>query len=149
MSQTINASTGLRVAMLVGPGMKDALDGGEVRIYGGIRPAAADDSLGAALLLCTVKVDGTDGIAFDDTVPGLLTKPAADTWTGYNVASGTATFFRVVQPVDTGAASTSAPRLQGSVGVVGADLNLDAVSLVAGAPTPISSFNVGIYAQLP
>ena len=146
---TINSSTGLRTSMLVGPGVKPTLDGGEIRIYSGIRPATADDSLGAAVLLCTVLLDGTDGIVFNDSTAGILTKPAGATWTGDNVASGTATFFRIVQSADTGAASTSAPRLQGTVGVVGADLNLDTVALISGLPTPVSSFNIGIYAQLP
>ena len=146
---TINSSTGLRVAMLAGPGVKPSMDGSEIRIYGGIRPAAADDSLGAAVLLCTVRLGGSTGIVFDATTSGLLTKPSGDTWTGNNVASGTATWFRIVQPADTGAASTTAPRIQGSVGVVGADLNLDTVALISGLPTPVTSFNIGIYAQLP
>ena len=144
---TINSSTGLRVAMLAAT--KSVLDGGEIRIYGGIRPAAADDSLGAAVLLCTVRLNGTGGIAFDDSTTGILVKPTGAAWTGDNVASGTATFFRVVQPADTGAASTSAPRIQGAVGVVAADLNLDTVALISGLPTPVTSFNIGIYAQLP
>lgn len=146
---TINSSTGLRASMLAGPGVKPTLDGGEIRIYSGIRPAAADDSLGAAVLLCTVLLNGTDGVVFSDSTAGILAKPAGATWTGNNVASGTATFFRIVQSADTGAASTSAPRLQGTVGVVAADLNLDTVALISGLPTPISSFNIGIYAQLP
>lgn len=144
---TINSSTALRVGMLAA--IKEMLDGGELRIYGGIRPGAADDSIGAATLLCTVKLDGTDGIEFDDSTSGLLVKPTGATWTGDNVATGTATWFRVVQSGDTGAASTSAPRIQGTVGVVGADLNLDSAALVSGQPTPITAFNIGIYAQLP
>ena len=144
---TINSSTGLRVAMLAAT--KSVLDGGEIRIYGGIRPAAADDSLGAAVLLCTVRLNGAAGIAFDDSTTGILVKPTGAAWTGDNVASGTATFFRIVQSADTGAASTSAPRIQGTVGVVAADLNLDTVALISGLPTPVTSFNIGIYAQLP
>ena len=144
---TINSSTGLRVAMLAAT--KSVLNGGEIRIYGGIRPAAADDSLGAAVLLCTVRLNGTNGIVFDDSTTGILVKPTGAAWTGDNVASGTATFFRIVQPADTGAASTTAPRIQGAVGVVAADLNLDTVALISGLPTPVTSFNIGIYAQLP
>lgn len=143
----INTSTDLRVDMLAA--VKATLDGGEIRIYSGIRPAAADDGIGAAVLLCTVRLNGSTGIVFDATTPGLLTKPSGATWTGNNVASGTATWFRIVQPADTGAASTTAPRIQGSVGVVGADLNLDTVALTSGLPTPINSFNIGVYAQLP
>lgn len=147
MASVVNSSTGLRVLML--DAVKTALDGAQIEIYGGIRPEAADDSMGAAVLLCTVLLGGTDGLVFDDATPGLLVKPSGATWTGDNVATGTATHFRLVLPDDTGAASTTAPRLQGSVGVVGADLNLDTVSLVSGLPTPINSFNIGIYAQLP
>lgn len=147
MSQTINASTSLRTSML--GAVKTLLAGGEIRAYGGIRPASSDDSLGAAVLLCTIKKDGTTGITLDDTVAGLLTIPAGHTWTGTNSNSGTATFFRICQPADVGDASVSAPRLQGTIGVVGADLNLDTVALVSGQPTPVSSFNIGVYAQLP
>jgi len=135
--------------MLAGPGVKSSLDGGEVRIYGGIRPESADDGIGAATLLCTANLGGSSGITLDDSTPGLLKIPDGDNWVGSNAATGTATFFRVCQSADTGAASTSAPRIQGSVGVVGADLNLDTVSLVSGLETPIRSFNIGIYGQLP
>ena len=146
---TISTSTGLRASMLAGPGVKPSLDGGEIRIYGGIAPAAADDGLGAATLLCTVKLGGSSGITFDDSTAGLLKIPGGASWHGANAATGTATFFRVCQAADTGAASTSAPRIQGSVGVVGADLNLDTVSLVSGLDTPIRSYNISIYGQLP
>lgn len=146
---TISTSTALRVAMLSGPGVKPTLDGGEIRIYGGIAPASADDGIGGATLLCSVKLDGTDGITLDDSTIGVLAIPAGANWFGTNTGTGTATFYRVCQSSDTGAASTSAPRIQGSVGVVGADLNLDTVSLVSGLDTPIRSFNIGIYGQLP
>ncbi len=146
---TISTSTALRVSMLAGPGVKPSLDGGEIRIYGGIQPASPDDSLGGATLLCTVRLNGTTGVTWDDSTLGLLKIPAAAEWKGTNSNGGTATFFRVCQASDAGAASTSAPRVQGSVGVVGADLNLDTVSLVNGQDTPIRSFNIGIYAQLP
>lgn len=144
---SINTSTDLRVSMLAA--VKTKLDGGEIRIYGGIRPAAADDSIGAAPLLCVIKVSGGSGITLDNSTPGLLTKPDGTTWTGDNVASGTATWFRMVHSADAGDATTGAPRIQGTVGVVGADLNLDTVALVSGLPTPVMSFNIGVYSQLP
>lgn len=146
---TISTSTGLRASMLLGPGVKPTLDGGEIRIYAGITPASADDGLGAATLLSTVKLDGTTGLTFDDSTAGLLKIPASANWFGTNSATGVATFYRICLPSDTGSASTTAPRVQGSVGVVGADLNLDTVSLVSGLETPIRSFNIGIYGQLP
>lgn len=149
MSRTISSSTGLRVSMLTGPGVKPTMDGGEIRIYSGIRPAAADDSIGAAVLLCTVRLNGTNGIELDASTPGLLMKPVDDDWTGNSVSSGTATWFRICLPADVGGASPTAPRIQGTVGVVGADLNLDTVALTSGLPCPVASFSIGIYAQLP
>ena len=146
---TIRTSTALRVSMLAGPGVKSSLDGGEIRIYGGIAPAGADDSIGAATLLCKVNLNGSMGIELDDSTVGLLKIPDGANWTGTNVAGGTATFFRMVHSSDAGEATTMAPRIQGSVGVVGADLNLDTVALISGQDTPIRSFNIGIYAQLP
>lgn len=137
------SSTGLRAAMLVGPGAKGALDGGAFHIYGGAAPASADDGLGNATLLCVVNNMGS-GITLDSSATGVLTNPPAETWAGDNIGSGVATFFRLVAPGDGGSASVSAPRIQGSVGVIGADLNLDTVALVAGLPTEIRSYTIAV-----
>lgn len=142
---TIKISTGLLAAILTTGGIKETLDGGEFRLYSGIEPAAADDSIGGATLLCTIK-NGASTITFDSSTPGVLTKPAGETWQANNVASGTATWFRLVKPADTGAASTSAVRLQGRVGVIGADLNLADVALVSGAPQAIDNYVVSVLA---
>ena len=145
MVAPVIASTGLKAAMLNAGGFKETMDGSEFRLYAGIVPAHANDSIGAATLLCTVK-NGASGVTFDDTTPGVLLKPAAETWSGTNVASGTPSFYRLVKPADTGAASTSDVRVQGSVGVVGADLNISAGTLVSGAPQSISYYAVSLLA---
>lgn len=136
-------SSGLRAVLLKTNGFKEAMDGAEFRIYAGTEPDHPDDSIGSATLLVTVK-NGSSGITFNDAVPGILSKPAGETWLGTNAASGTATFYRLVQAGDTGAASSTAVRVQGSVGVVGSDLNLDDTSLALGAPQSITSYNVSV-----
>lgn len=140
-------STGLQTRMLSSGGFKSVMDGAEFRLYAGLVPESADAGIGGATLLCTVKA-GAFGVTFDDTTtPGVLLKPAAEAWSGDNVASGTPTFYRLVQSTDAGTASSTEVRVQGTVGVVGADLNLSAGALVAGAPQTISYYAVTLLAD--
>ena len=140
----MQVSTGAKKAMLVGAGgMKGALDGGEWRIYSGVMPANPDDSIGSAGLLCTIK-NGGSGCTWENVNDIMLSKPAGETWTGTNAGTGVASFFRYVQPGDTGNASSTAVRMQGTVAVVGGDLNIDTASLAAGLDTPIKSYNLSI-----
>ena len=142
---TTSISPGLQGQLLNAGGFKEVMDGAEFRVYAGLVPAAAGDSIGAATLLCTIK-NGASGVTFDDATPGVLLKPAAETWQGTNAASGTPSFYRLVKSADTGGASTTDPRVQGSVGVVGADLNISAGTLVSGAPQSISYYAVSLLA---
>ena len=131
---TIRSSTGLRNILLGSGSLKSTFDAGsEIRVYSGPVPADADASIGAAVLLVPIK-NGGAGLTFDSApVAGVLVKNPSETWSGTNVAGGTPSFYRHVLTGDDGAASTSAPRYQGSVGVAGADMNLTASSLVNGA----------------
>lgn len=142
----MKVSTGLRNAMLASSSIKAALDGGEIRIYGGPVPADADAAIGAATLLVTIKNAGA-GINFDSAAAlGVLAKDPAETWSGVNVATDAATFYRHVLSADTGALSTSALRLQGTVAVAGADLNLTSVALTSGATQTIDFYSVAMPA---
>ncbi len=143
---TTFVSSGLQKALLNDGGFKETMDTAEFRLYAGLVPDSADASIGAATLLCTVK-NGASGVTFDaTTTPGTLLKPAGETWGGTNAASGTPSFYRLVKSADTGAASTTDTRVQGSVGVVGADLNISAGALVSGAPQSITYYAVTMLA---
>ena len=134
----IKMSTGLRNQMLSGDSLKGIFDAGsEIRIYGGTIPPSADNSIGAATLLCVIK-NGSSGITFDsDAVNGILVKNPSETWQGTVLAAagaGTnATFYRHVLTADDNAVSATTPRYQGTVAVVGADMNLTNTLLVSGA----------------
>lgn len=144
MTTPVIASTGLKAAMLNAGGFKETMDGAEFRLYAGIVPAHANDSIGSATLLCTVK-NGGSGVTFDETTsPGTLVKPAGETWSGTNVASGTVTFYRLVLPADAGGASTSDVRIQGTVGVTDANINLSSVTLTNAAPQGLTSYVVSL-----
>ena len=123
----IKNSTGLRNAMLASGSAKAALDGGRINIYAGAAPATADDAVGGATLLCAITLNSTGtGILFDTAaVNGVLAKKPSETWSGSIVATGTATWYRHVAAADDGTLSTTAPRLQGTVALIGADLNID------------------------
>lgn len=141
---TTSVSSGLQAALLNAGGFKETMDGSEFRIYAGIVPAASDDSIGAATLLCTVK-NGASGVTFDiTTAPGVALKPSGETWSGTNAASGTPSFYRLVQSADDGTSSATAVRVQGSVGIVGADMNISSGALVSGAPQSITYYAVTV-----
>lgn len=134
-------STGARNALAVSVSLRGLLTGNVIRIYGGPVPASPDDSVGTAVLLCTVSGGGTGaGIEFE-AVPqnGAVVKLASQAWSGTNVTGGTATFCRICPDSDTGAASGTALRLQGTVGLLSADFELSNVDLANGAPLAINS----------
>ena len=141
----IKLSTGMRNHLLSGNSFKNALDSGLLYIYDGTPPAGPDDANSGNTLLVTISVNGGGGgISFDTAAAnGVLSKAPAETWQGTNAASGTASFFRWTESGGTPAsASTTEKRIQGTVGVAGADLNLSSVSLTISATQNIDFFNV-------
>ena len=141
---SIQLSSGLRDHMLITGSFKSGLDGGVLKIYAGAMPATADADSSALTVLCTISRDAAGtGITFGSTVTGgVLTKNTSEIWRGLIGASGTATFFRFMSIGDTGTLSTSAKRVQGTVGVVGADLNFSNITFVSGNYKVIDSLNV-------
>lgn len=140
----LKTSTGLRNGVLSGGSLKSLLDGGRINIYAGTPPATADDAVGSATLLCAITLDSTGaGINLDTAAAGgVLQKAPGEVWSGANVAGGVAAWYRHVAAGDDGTLSTTAPRVQGLVGVSGADLNLSSVSLVAGATQTIDYYSL-------
>jgi len=141
---SVKASTGLRKGLLDSASLKEQLDDGFMKLYAGTVPATADAALGGATLLCTLSINSTGvGINFDTTATGdVLSKAPGEIWSGTNVASGTATFYRHVAAADDGTLSTAAPRLQGTIAVAGADMNLSSVALVNGATQTLAYYSV-------
>lgn len=143
-------STGLR-NFLVGEGsLLDALNANVVvRLYSGTEPASADAAVSEdADLLCTISVDGAGTtLSFEPGPDGTLLKSASETWSGTVDVSGVATWFRVSPPSDAGSQSTTTIRLQGSVALAGADMQLSNTSLVYGATQTIDYFALTVPAN--
>ena len=140
----LKTSTGLRNGVLSGGSLKSRLDGGRINIATCSPPATADDPVGGATLLCAITLNSTGaGINFDAAAAGgVLQKAPGEVWSGANVTGGVAAWYRHVAAGDNGALSTTAPRVQGLVGVAGADLNLSSVSLIAGATQTIDYYSL-------
>lgn len=141
---TLKVSTGLRNAMLSTGSLVAGLGSPLIMVYGGTVPATADADV-TGTLLCIISLNSTgDPLGFDPATGGTLPKAAAEVWSGTNVASGTATHFRIVDSAfpDDGTASTTQMRLQGTCGTAGADLNMSSVNLTAGATQTIDASNI-------
>lgn len=84
---------------------------------------------------------GAYGLTYGGSPTGVLSKSGV--WSGVNVASGTATYFRLLgAAADAGALSTSLIRIQGTCGVVGADYNMSSTTLTSGYTHTVDGFNL-------
>ena len=137
-------STALRDYMLDTGSFKTAMDDGFLNIYDGVVPVSVEDSLASSNLLCKLWLNPA-GLTWEAVaVNGIISKNAAEVWSGVNGVAGTATYFRFVQQIDDGTADPAQLRVQGLVGLVGAELNLSSTALSMGATQTVNHFNVAL-----
>lgn len=142
------ASTGLRNKLLDTGSLKSILAGGFIHVYSSTVsniPATADAAVDPAVhtKLLTVYGDGiSEGLSLGTASSGAIGKDPGETWAGTVLATGNAVFFRYVAPGDTGAASTTQDRLQGRVGVSGAELNISSLALTSGQTQAINFISI-------
>ena len=150
---TIRLSTGLRTNIVGNTGVGATFTNGIVEIRTGSQPASAD-SAATGTLLGTVTLNSlpfvpgspTNGLTFGAAAGGVLAKSGV--WAFSGIAAGTAGWFRLkANALDNDALSTTLPRLDGSVGVSGADMNLSNIAISVGAPTTVDSFTIAMPAQ--
>lgn len=96
--------------------LAETFHGGFIRIFAGTRPATASHAETGTLLgvVSANAVDGA-GLSFQRAADGIYV-PLSVRLAFRGLAAGTAAWFRVVAPADTGAASTTEPRLDGYIG---------------------------------
>lgn len=139
-------STGLRDYMLITGSLKAGIDGGVINIYSGTAPATADAALSGNVLLAVISNDAAGtGITMETpSIAGVLSKAAAEIWRGLIIVSGTASFYRFVGLTDDGLLSTTQRRVQGSIAVVGGDLNFSSIAFVSTNYKSIDSYNIAL-----
>lgn len=154
---SLQLSTGLRNHLLITGNLKAAVDNLVIKIFSGTPPLSPDDALSGNTEL--VEIGFTEGgtpsapvkgCIFNGTIStdGVLEKNG-DLWDGEIQNSGIATFYRLVDvngdnlAADDGSlASTTAIRIQGTVGVTLADMNFSDVNFVATNIKQIDVFNL-------
>ena len=143
---TVRLSTGLRTNLAGTTGFAATFANGVIEIRTGSQPVSAD-SAASGVLLGTVTLNSGaftpdspgNGLTFAAAAGGAVSKSGV--WSFNGVEAGTAGWFRLKgNAVDTGGASSTLPRLDGSVATSGADLNLSNISIAVAAPNTIDSF---------
>jgi len=150
---TVAAEAGLAgtvVAVAEGGSLKDIMRDGAIHIYSGSQPSSPDDAVTGSLLVTVTVSSGSwahgafaNGLEFEnDPLDGELEKNS-DVWSGVGVQAGTAGWFRfVANPSDAGAISTILARMDGSVGISGADLNMAQTQITVGNTYTIDAFKL-------
>lgn len=135
--------------------MQATVSGAAVTLYG--RPGTGVTTAAVSATLTTITASyvnmgsGVTGIAAVNALfwlppaAGVIAKSSAQVWSFNGAATGTAGWFRLYasDTADSGALISGAPyypRLDGSIGTSGADLNLASTSIVSGAPNTIDQF---------
>ena len=141
---TLKASTGLRNQMCDTGSLKSILAGGFIKLYSGTLPVTADAAIDVSnTLLCTITAAAGAGLTLGAAASGAIPKTSTETWSGVNAAGGVAAFYRHTAVGDTGVASTTQARVQGTISMVGDDMNLTAgTTLVNGATQTLNLYQL-------
>lgn len=143
------------ISCLKGGSLKDIFKDGVLRIYSGTQPVNADAAFNGTLLCSFTKSAGVftpgtpdNGLRFGVAAAGAIAKDA-DAWQGVAVATGTAGWFRFyANATDAGAGDPTftLPRIDGSIGTSGAQLNMSSTAITIGSTITIDSFVVTLDA---
>jgi hypothetical protein len=146
----LQLSTGLRNKLLDTAPFRTIFNLGFLNIYAnnGALPVSADAALvgGTHVLLVNICNNNTaTGITFAaGATNGVITKNLTEVWSKVATFTGTGAFWRLVTASDTGALSTVEPRIQGTIGLAAADLNVATVNYVNATVYTIDAFSIGI-----
>ena len=145
-----SAGTVFAIAAAQGGSLKDTMRNGVLKIYSGSQPADAD-TLASGTHLATITVSSgaftagaeTNALEFGDADDGEIEKASGEVWSGEGLVTGTAGWFRFyANATDAGGASTTLPRIDGSIGTSGSDLNMSSTSVIDGSTYTIDSFKL-------
>ena len=142
----VRLSTGLRNNLAGTTGFAATFADGVIDIYTGTQPVSADAAISGTLLGRVTLNSGAfaagspaNGLTFAAAANGAVSKSGV--WSFVGVNNGTAGWFRLKgNALDNDGASTTLPRVDGSIATSGADLNLSNIAIAIGAPNTCDSF---------
>jgi len=139
----LRLSTGYRQAALGTNSFQTEFALSFINIYTGSQPSDADQAA-TGTLLATIFSDGVAiGVSFDAPVAGVISKAAAQTWSGTAIAEGTAGWFRLHEAIDNPALlSTVNSRIDGNIATSGANMNMSNTFIASAAVQTISTFAI-------
>jgi len=146
---TLKLSTQLRNNLAGTTGFATTFANGVIEIRTGSQPADADQAATGTLIgLVTLNSSAftpgstTNGLTFAAASGGAVAKTGVWSFVGINsVTANTAGWFRFRgNAADAGGVSTVLPRLDGSIGTSGADMNLSNISIINGTPVTVDTF---------
>lgn len=141
-------STGFANAVLDTGSVKNTFEGGFIKVYSGTPPTTADDAIpNGCTLLCTYSGPNDAGLLLAaSAVGGAISKDGTQVWSGTAPNTGTASFWRYVQTGDSGAASTTAKRIQGAMSATGGTSGVvPSLTYTSGNTYTINYFSIPLF----
>ena len=150
------AGPNVKIQSVVGGSFKDIFKDCVLKVYSGTQPSDADQAA-TGTLLATFTVDhGTftpgspaNGLRFAASSGGIISKDSGQVWQALGLETGTAGWFRIyANATDAGTLDSGYiyPRVDGSVGTSGAQLNMSSTTITEGATYTIDTFTVTLPA---
>lgn len=142
-------STGFANALNTVGSVKDIMANGIIEIRTGTQPADADDAESGTLLMkltlnsaAFTPVTGTNGLNMGVSAAGVLAKAVAEVWSGIGLAGGIAGHFRWYDKNYTTGASTTAVRMDGSIGTSATyEMQMSNTTIVVDVAAVVQTFN--------
>jgi hypothetical protein len=144
----LRLSTGFRNAMLDTGGFTTIMNDGVLYGYSGGQPTTADLAESGTLLVVITVDSGAfvpgapaNGLGWEAAaVAGVISKAAAETWSGVGLVDGTLGWFRFYANARVQGASTVAVRFDGTIATSGAQIILSSTTVRSGVTMTLDTF---------
>jgi len=144
-------AVGTVIACAKGGSLKNVLKDGVIYIFSGSQPSDPDDAVSSTLLMTITQDSGAfvaaafdNGLEFeDDPLSGVIEKAAGEVWSGACTTAGQAGWWMFCgNATDAKGASTTLPRMTGSIGTANADAIMPNTTLTVAKTYTLDDFAI-------
>jgi hypothetical protein len=143
----LRLSTGFRNAMLGTNCFRTIMLDGVIYIYNGGQPASADAAETGTLAVVITLASGAfvpgaaaNGLEWDAPAAGVISKAAAETWSGVGLADTSMGWFRFYDNARVQGASAVSVRFDGTVATSGSQIVLSSTTVRTGVTVTLDTF---------